>query len=215
MIVKKLTSTDTYQMMEVEKKAFIPPLQASKEKILYRLEKNHPYLGLYDSEKIVGTIAFRYGRFSPQFPSGIPRTADMYANLPNEKDPNVIFCYSLGIIPSYRQMSNALLLINSMLSTAKKNHPKLEYLLGEGRFPSYKGSMDYDQEKISHRQKCTVTIDKCLKENRPLTRGEMREDPLLAFYQKFVRMLPFELIPHFSSGDHPSGGHRLMMYRKL
>ena len=55
----KLGLKDLDRIVQVERAAFIPPIQATREKIQARLKKGHTYLGIEDSGKLIGTLACR------------------------------------------------------------------------------------------------------------------------------------------------------------
>jgi len=210
--VLRLNQNDLDRIVEVEKAAFIPPLQASRETIADRLNLNHVYLGLESNGKLIGTLAFRYARFSPKDLAIFPRTFDEFSNSPNAEQPNAIFGYSLGILPEYRGRST-LELMDRTCDFAKLN--SMEYVVAEGRCPSYNGSNEFSQETIMQNPEFKRIIDEAIAKGSLPSKKELLKDPNLAFYILFAKGKPLILIPDFNPEDTPSGGHRVILYKQL
>jgi len=208
----RLTQNDLDRILEVETGAFIPPLQASKETILKRLNLNHVYLGSELDGQLIGTLAFRYSTFSPEDLANFPRTFDEFANDPNTEQANAMFGYSLGFIPESRGRST-LELMDKATEFAKMN--SMEYVVAEGRCPSYNGSDEFPQEIIMQNPEFRKILDESITKGITPSKRDLLKDPNLAFYILFAKGEPLTLIPNFNPEDKPSGGHRILLYKKL
>jgi GNAT superfamily N-acetyltransferase len=207
--IEELSIDDLEKIMEVEERAFIPPLQASPETIAKRLKMDHTYLGLYLDNRLIGTLAFRESVFSPDDFQKFPETSEEFANNLNENNPNAIFVYSLGILPEYRGKAT-IELVNAAINMARERG--LDYVVGEGRFPSYNGS---NQEKIKQKAELKRTIDDAIKNKSMPPEKELLKDSTLAFYHRFGKVNFWKIILNFTPEDKSSGGHRLIIYKKL
>lgn len=210
---KRLGISDLDEIVEVERLAFIPLLQASKEKIKLRLQRDHIYLGLKNQGNLIGTLAYRYAHFSPQDKKSFPKTFNEFSNNPNEDNTNTIFGYSLGVIPEYRSRESTLELVNTALKLAQERG--MSYAVADGRCPSYNGSLQFEQEKILQNKIFKEAIDKWIKQQERPPLETLLKDPVLAFFHLFAKAGLLWLIPNFIPEDKPAGGHRVILYRKL
>ena len=210
--IVQLNICNLEKIIEVESGAFIPPLQASRQKIIKRLSLNHFYFGAEIDSNLVGTLAFRYSTFSLINRADFPRTFEEFVNHPNTERSNAILVYSLGILPEYRGKNSALKLLNEAFEFAKRSG--IEYVFGDGRCPSYNGSNDFPQERIEKSQEFKESIDECIAHGFNPSVKELLKDSTLAFYIKFVGLKPLKLIPNFIPEDKPAGGHRVILYKK-
>jgi len=195
---------DLERIVEVERAAFIPPLQASPEKITKRLSLGHVYLGLETDNKLVGTLAFKFSDFE------IPRTFYEFSDGPSKG--NAVFIYSLGILPEYRGR-NTLELIDSALKFSGMSG--MQYSVADGRMPSYNGSLEFHQERILQDPEFKKIIDGHITRGTTPSIEETKLDPNLAFLVRFVHGKPLKLIPNFMPEDKPSGGHRIILCKEL
>ncbi|MFZ5955676.1 MAG: GNAT family N-acetyltransferase [Nanoarchaeota archaeon] len=211
--IVKLGKGDLEKIFNVERKAFIPLIQASKEKICKRFNCGHVYLGANIDNLIVGTLAFRYGTFSPDDYSNFPNTFDKFANQLNSKNSNSIFVYSLGIIPDYRGGKLTKELINCVENYAKKEN--LNYIVGDGRCPSYNGSTIFEQENIRQNLEFKRTIDDYMAGGRIPVTKDLLKDSTLAFYHKLIGLDFLWIMQNFIPEDKPAGGYRVILYKQL
>jgi GNAT superfamily N-acetyltransferase len=209
-MIVKLTEADIEKILDVEKRAFIPPLQAERNVISNRLKMNHVYLGAQHNGELVGALAFRYGRFSSD---NFPKKFHEFADNPNAENPNAIFAYSLGIVPEHRNKGYALKLIESVRDCAKTNN--VCYIIGDGRCPSYEGSAEFEQEKIKQNIEFKNAIDEGIRKGILPKSQDLVKDSTLAFYHRFVKADFLFLIPDFIPEDKPAGGHRVIIGTKL
>ena len=208
----RLGKTDLNGILIVEKDSFIPPLQAKGEKILKRLETNHTYLGTFIHDKLIGTLAFRYDHFPKDF-SQIPTTFEDFSNRPNVINADSMFIYSFGILPSHRSLKNALDLIRAGFEIGRREGAR--YVIGDGRCPSYNGSLQFEQEKIIQNSRFKESLDKHIQKETIPSEKELSLDPVLAFYLKFIKLRPLLISPNFIPEDLPAGGKRVILYKQI
>ena len=216
--IDKLGKGNLAEIINVEKKAFIPPIQASKETIVGRLEKGHTYLGVYEGDHLVGTSAFRYVQFNPDLEEFVRRypSFEEYANSPNDKDVNGMVIYNLGVIPEYRGGRNASLLLSHAFSIAKDKG--LDYVIGDGRIPSYNGGYDYpSHERFERNPLIRETIDRSLKEGTLPDREILKKDPITGFYLLAIPNVKILGVTDekFCAEDRPTGGRKVIVYVDL
>lgn len=169
---------------------------------------NHIYLGAESNCVLIGTLAFRYGRFDP---ASFPKTAHQYADAPNDADPNAIFVYSLGVIPESRGNRHAINLIEASYKYARAQG--IQLLIGEGRFPSYNGSIEFPQEKRKKIPGFKEIIDRGIITGTLPSKQDLIQDSLLNFYSKCAVIDFLFLVANFCPEDKSTGGHRIFMRR--
>ena len=210
-VYRILDESDLEAIVEVEKKAFISELQEEEEIIKIRLRMNHTYVGAFEDEKLVGTLGFRYALFNPNEKEKFPKTCEKFANKPNENGANTIFVYTLGVIPEYRRLNLVLGLIQNSFDTARSQ--RAEFMVAEGRIPSYNGSL---HEKIKCKRDVKSAVDEALESKMDLpVLNKLLKDPLLGFYHRYVKVKFLWLIPHFTPEDIASGGYRIIFFKKI
>lgn len=208
-MILELSLNDIDEILNVERKAFIPALQATEESIRTRLTKGHIYLGVKDQEKLVGTMGLRFANFTPDFTDFLNKNPTFYeyANKENDVNANAIFIYNLGIIPEYRNCSNAKKLIRSVFELAKQKGMK--FLVGDSRIPSYNGSSENKPyENIEKNPLVHDAIESYFRTGILPPREIIRKDPVAGFY---LTIFPKSKVlgitnPNFCGGDNPSGG---------
>lgn len=208
---KILNESDLGAIIEVEKKAFVPELQASEEIIRKRLQMNHIYVGAIKNKKVVGTLGFRYAFFNQNDKDNFPSTCRDFANKPYESGANAMFVYTLGIIPTDRKLNLVLGLIQYSFDVARSQGAEL--MAAEGRIPSYNGSL---KENIKYKAEVKLVVDDALKSKVDFPAlDKLLKDPLLGFYRRYVKVDFLWLIPNFTPEDTASGGHRVIFYKEL
>ncbi|MCH7568642.1 MAG: GNAT family N-acetyltransferase [Nanoarchaeota archaeon] len=216
--VRKLDLSDLEGIINVEKRAFISQIQASRKKIAERINKGHIYLGAFSEESLVGTLALRFARFLPNFKDFINRNSSFhdYAESDNEDKANAVFVYSLGVIPEHRNASHAVKLIRNAVDIGREEG--MEFLVGDARVPSYNGSHNQIQyEEFDRNEKLHNAIDKYIRSGILPSRELIEQDSVAGFY---LRVFPtIEVLgitdEKFWEGDEPCGGHMLIEYSKL
>lgn len=136
----KAKESDIDRLVELENDSWVPELRASRETILKRLELEHIMLCVPDSKtkKFIGKICFSYNVFDPEKPQRFPETFSQFSSLPKHYH-NAAFVYDLDIKHNYRDGGRlARFLIKESIKRAKKD--RCEYIVADGRIPSYNGS---------------------------------------------------------------------------
>ncbi|MDP1694317.1 MAG: hypothetical protein Q8L34_02140 [Candidatus Woesearchaeota archaeon] len=218
--IKELKKTDLEDILRVETKAFIPPIQADKKVIGDRLNKNHIYLGAFiegNTDLLVGTVACRQDQFVPDFADFIVKhpNFEKWANRKSEPVANALFIYSLGVVPEYRNGLVAKALIGKALEVAQLQ--KKDFFVGDMRVPSYNGSCYPGFEKIKQNHYVKSVIDESLLCGKTMGIKELAQDPIVGFYLRILPRLRALGITDakFLEKDVPSGGRRVLVYQDL
>lgn len=214
----QLGESNLREIMNVEQRAFIPPIQTTEENIKQRLRMGHVYFGALVDGKLVGTFACRRGVFNPDFEDFMKRYPNFeeYADQPETGDKNAMIGYSLGVIPRNRnaQVSKKLLLtaIEFGLSSG------LDFLVGDGRIPSFNGSSEYPEfEKYEKDPALREAVDTHFRGGSLPSREIFERDPITGFYLRALPKLKvLGVTPSsFWPGDMPCGGHMVILYQKI
>jgi len=214
-IVRQLKGKDIAQILEVERRAFIPSIQATEEVIRERLNKEHIYLGVGEGIELTGTLAMRFARFTPNFADFVRRNPKFfhYAEKWNEQNANAVFIYSLGVVPEHRNGRSARSLLQGAFYIAKQRG--MDFLVGDARVPSYNGSTQNPQhEQFERNEELHRAIDNYFKTGRLPKRELMEQDHVIGFY---LTTFPQSRIlgitrENFWKGDEPCGGHMVIGY---
>jgi len=211
--VIQLSIENITQIMDVEKRAFIPTIQITEKNIRICLEMNHIFLGAFIGEKLIGTIALRYANFSPNDYENFPKTLKMYAEVPHDENPNTAFVHSLGIVPEHRNGYAAKYLIEGAIKKAKEDG--MSYIVGDSRCPSFNGSSEFQQERVLKNQEIHDAITAHLEGKAPLPDELMlSKDPVLGFYIKNGAKTLW-IIPGFFPEDEPCGQFVVIQYKEI
>lgn len=216
--IVRLENSDIESILEVERKAFIPSIKTTEENIRNRLNKEHIYLGVNAENKLIGTLALRFAHFVPNFSDFCRRNHSFfeYAEGDNEKDANAVFVYSIGVIPQYRNGTNAKKLLQSAFDAAKQN--SMDFIVGDARVPSYNGSnKNLQYEQFEKNDDLHKSIDEYFITGILPPRELIEQDPVAGFY---LKVSPESKIlgitdEKFWKGDDPCGGHMIIEYLKL
>ncbi len=210
-MILELNKEDIDRIIEVERRVFIPPLQATKKTILHRFNLNHMIYGAEVNGEIVGTVAFRYGIFSPSLHS-FPKSFQDYANQPSERG-NATFGYSFGFIPEYRSSVLPYKLAMSLIERSKRDG--IEHILAIGRCPSYNGSRQYAQEVVAQNLEVQNEIDRCIAQNKLPSKEILKRDPVMRFYIQLFNPEILGILQGFFPGDTPSGEFLILQYKNV
>lgn len=215
--VIRLGAGDLQNILYVEERAFIPSIRTHRKNIVKRLKEGHVYLGAEVDGKIVGTLACRFARFTPDFSDFKQRYPAFkeYAELPNEPDSNTVFVYSIGVLPDYRDGINAKNLLMNAHELSRGSG--MEFLVGDARVPSYDGSFNLPFEQFDKNPELRRAIDGFFRTQIIPARKLIEQDPVAGFY---LRVFPEGEIlgitnSDFWKGDEPCGGHMVIEYLKL
>jgi predicted N-acetyltransferase YhbS len=198
-------------ILQIECAAFIPELQATRDKILERIRTGSTYLlAELDGEK-VGTIAFRKAQFSENFNEFIkkyPTFQDYAEKISQNSESNAFFIYNLGVIPEKRNGIIAKHLITAAINIAKSDG--IRYIVGDGRIPSINGSSIHPQEHVKKNMNAQNHVNKEFIDYK-------KHDPVVGFYFKILPSLKVLGLTdsNFIPEDVPSDGRRLILYSEV
>jgi len=214
----RLYEGDMERILDVEGRAFIPSIKTTDEIIRRRLDKGHVYLGVESGKELVGTLALRFARFTPDFVDFCKRnpTFSEYAEKDNEQDANAVFIYSIGTTPQHRNGTNAKNLLKKAFEIAKQEG--MEFLVGDARIPSYNGSnQNLQYEQFSKNEELRKAIDEYFISGTLPKRELVEQDPIAGFYLRVFSEGEILGITDdkFWKGDEPCGGHMVIEYLKL
>ncbi len=216
--IVQLSLQDLDEIMQVEARAFIPLIQASREKVQERLQKEHIYLGVQVNTQLAGTFALRPAHFVPDIQKFLERypTFREYAELSDSEEENALFGYSLGILKQHRNFFNAKSLLESAINLAK--HLGKQFIVGDSRIPGYNGSCEFpDFEKFDKNPELHEAIDRYFATEQLPSRDLLMQDPVLGTY---LRINPKGKIlgitpPRFWQPDNPCNGQMVIIYLDL
>lgn len=201
----------------IERSAFIPAIQTTEIAIRRRLNMGHVYLGINEGADLVGTLAFGFSHFFPNFRNFCKKNPsfEAYAERINDPYANAIFVYSLGIIPRHRNGVGARKLIKRVLEIATNSG--MEFLVGDARIPSYNGSDNLPYEQFKKNDELHKAVDEYFRTGILPPRELIEQDPVAGFY---LRIFPEGKVlgitdSKFWQGDEPCGGHMVIEYLKL
>jgi len=226
-----LDAGDIAEIMALEKKVCIPLIQASEETILKRFARGNFMIGVRMNDALVGSLGFRYGNFSLDNRDEFTKNFREFST-PHEKPStyNAGFIYSVNVDPEHRTLAvhkgcakglratgiGKALFVNAI---KKMREDKCDFLVGDGRPTFYNGSHDFPHERYDQAPHLKDLLDKCAAghELTPGEGAEIMEYPIFRAYNKFVGG-GFEVawvIPGFFPSDTPTGGFRVILYKRL
>ncbi len=211
-IARYLTLNDLDRIVQIENDTWIPPLRASREKIKYRLENGHRYLG-YDVNGILTAMvgwSYQFIRSPQELPADFATFSSGKSVL---EESNVAFIYNVGVGRQFRKQGIGSKVVQEAFKKIFEDGVKEIYL--DGRCSSYNGSTEYpDIEYVEQQSEYKKRIDACMKEDKVPTVDDVMFDPTLRFYAR-LGFTPVRLSANFLSADKPSGGFRVIMYKKF
>jgi hypothetical protein len=204
---------DVDRIMELEVKAFDPQLRASRETVLARFALGHHMLVARltspdEGGRLVGQISFSYIRFSPEDPSDYPTTFKAHSHQPVPPDANAVCIYSLGVLPTARQV----VLVRDLIESAfgRGEAAGLLHAVADGQLPSFNGNA-----QVRARPETRRMIERFLESGSLPDDEEFLHDPALAMYRRLTGCRFLRLFPDFIPSDSASGGWRVLLYRPL
>ncbi len=210
-MITKLGKEHLESIIYLERNSWIPFAQADKETILKRFGLGHIMIGVLEDDELTGMISFSYSNFSPDDYEKFPKGFGEFSSQEPSENYNSAFIYNLSILPKERGRYYAQMLIREALETARNKG--CEYAVADGRCPSYNGSSGFEQENVKQRIEFKEAIDRYLGGGPFPEKEELLKDPTLAFYHRFGEFL--WIMPDFLPEDKPSGGIRVIIYKKL
>jgi hypothetical protein len=209
-MIIRMSLHDVEKILDVEKHSFTKDISANQETIEKRLNMGHTYLCYEQNGIAIATLAFRYAKFNHLNINEFPQTFHEYADGPNDQEPNAMFIYSLGVKTQFRNGITARILIRSAITEAKNKN--IEFMVGDGRCPSYNGSKE---EGIAQNTHFREIIDQNILSGSIPSEKEITEDPTMAFYKRVTGCSFLWILSDFIPSDEASGGFRIIMYKRM
>lgn len=208
---------DVERIADLERRSFIPELQATAEVMRQRFELGHEMFGLEEDGQLVGLQAIAYTRFSPDDFDSFPKTEQDFGLQPTATNYNAIFLYNFEIAPGSRGKLRSAVLFDHIIAYARAKG--CQYIVGSGRVPSYAGSDPrHSQESFAQSPEVRQAIDRYFTTGIYPDSEVLLRDPLLGLYHRLGRDLGFTfhwVMRDFAPYDQASGGLRVIIYGRL
>lgn len=210
--------TDNYAMMDeseidriyaLEKEAWVPELQASKETILTRLRNGHNLLAVKKHNELLGMIGWCYSEFSIQKGlANFPRKFSDFSASKNctNRDVQSAFIYNVGVKATFRQGGTGSLLLQRAFEKIRADG--IHHVFVDSRLPSYNGSQTDSRENVKQIPEFKEVIDRYFLSNQFPNEREFALDPSIRFYMK-NGFKPWLILKDFIQ-DHPSNNMRVI-----
>jgi len=208
--ISLLNETAINTIQALESASWPTGLAADVSKISWRFNAEHFMLGGWHKNNLIGLACWRLGWLDTSTPESFPDSFLKFSNSRNDQVFNAAFVYNLCIHPNARGSKLVRLLIKSVLSHAKAL--KCQYLVGDGRCPSYNGSI---AENIAEEITFKNAINSARLSGQRITKNNCLYDPVLRFYHKTLDCEFLWVMPEFIPEDTSSGGYRVIFYKEL
>jgi SAM-dependent methyltransferase len=154
-------------------------------------------------------------RFDPHDREHFPSTFEGFANVPTDEstEANAIAVYDFDANKEIRDYARTSGFLKEVFGFFRRSG--FRYVVGDGRMPSYAGSVGSSEERINRSDRFRNTIDMYFRGGPYPSDEEFCADPLLAFYRKVTGCGFWDIRQEFISGDAPSGGMRTILVRDL
>jgi glyoxylase-like metal-dependent hydrolase (beta-lactamase superfamily II)/GNAT superfamily N-acetyltransferase len=197
----------------LEKDIWIPELQASREVIQERLLHGHRLLTIKENTGFAGMLGWCYSPFSIEAGhDGFPRNFMQFSNCQscNAKMARSAFIYNLGVKPAARRKGTGSQLLQEAFEQIRKEGISQVFI--DSRLPSYNGSTQHAQEKVSRNQAFREAVDRYFSTGRLSVPEDqiLLLDPAVSFYMK-NGLVPWLILRDFIR-DEPSGNMRIICY---
>lgn len=206
--LEALGPDDLDRIMELERRAFEPEIQAHPDTVLRRFAAGHRMLGMNDDGRLLGTIGFSAIKLSDDDLSGLPCNFKEYSTQPVPADPDTVCIYSLGVEPAARGLSFARTLIDGAFDDGRQRG--FRAVIADGPIPSFAGNM-----QVRPRPEVRKMIERYLATGVFPEQSEFLRDPVLALYSRLTGCRFLRLLPDFLPEDEGSGGWRVLLHRYL
>lgn len=209
-----LSESDINWICELEKDAWIPELQASRETILERLRSGHKMIALGNDNKLLGMISWRYDGFSiKDDPSKFPQDFDEFSLKKSASKPEArsAFIYNLGVRASARKQGVGSSLLQGAFETIRNDD--IEQVFVDSRIPSYRGSNHGEFENVSPANEFAETVNNYFSQSFISEKKKLLVDPILRFY--IANGFRPWLIKNEFIRDESSGNIRIICYINL
>lgn len=204
---------DADQILVMERRAFVPPMQIGEAALWHRFDLGHTMIGLREHGQLVAMISFSLARFSPDDFAAFPKSFQAFSTLPVPINPNAMFIYNLEVATHGRGRGIVYLLFREAFALGKQLG--CTYAVGDGRISAYRGSSRHQQEKVDPKPELKRAIDRYLSGGPFPSKQEFLLDPTLALYHRLTDCQFLWIIPNFASEDTAAGGIRVIVYGEL
>ncbi len=205
--IKQLHKGDISDIMELENASWICGVKAMDEVFLNRLRMGHIFLGARINGELMAMTCFSYTYVGSITPENLPKSFVEFSSVPYTGNCNVAFGYSLSVHPKARGSNVLVRLLRA--TSARANSDGCNYLIGDGRCPSYNGSLVLP-DKIEHSPIFKNAIDRYMDTGEYPADSEIICDPLLRCLYRYWKCEFIAIFPDFFPTDIPSGGFRVM-----
>ena len=209
-----LSESDINKICELEKKAWIPELRATKETNLKRLRSGHKMLALGKDNKLIGMISWRYDEFSiKDDPNKFPQDFIGFSlkESAHKSKARSAFIYNLGVKGSARKQGVGSSLLQWAFETIRRDG--IEQVFVDSRIPSYRGSNYGEFENVTPANEFAETVNSYFSQHFIYEKEKLLVDPILRFYTT-NGFRPW-LIKNEFIQDDSSGNIRIICYINL
>jgi len=209
-----LTSADASRIVDLERRCFIGPLQASEATIRRRFELVHTMLGGTLDGQLVAMIAFCLADIDPFQKETYPASETEFCLQPQAAAPRCLVVYNLEVDPAHRRQDLPLQLLQEAMRRAKSLG--IRHSIGNARIPTYSGSDPAtSQERFPMVPAVRQAVDRLLTSESPADQADLLLDPVLHLYHRLTGCDFIQALADYAPADLASGGHRVIVYRDL
>lgn len=206
-----LGPTDVDRIVELERRCFIPPLQADSATLFKRFAAGHQMVGIEVAGRLSALVGYYYTMLDPEHLDNLPASETEFCLVPSQPRGNALVVYNLEVSPEQRGLEYPRLLLNFALREAKQLGAV--HAFGNARLPSYAGSDPrFRQELIVPNPLLRSAIDAYLECGRFPDASVLDQDPRLGLYRALTGCTFLKLLPDFAPYDTASGGMRLIVH---
>lgn len=212
--VKQLSPADADQVVDLERRSFIPSLQAQRETVLKRFKLGHRMIGACRNGHLIGLACYSYGTLNPADIRTLPKSEKELClqNVPCEYD--TVFLYNLELDPSHRGGSLWRRLVTTALIQARTD--RCRHGVANVRVVSYAGGDPrYPQDRGTHKPDVREAIDAYLAGGPFPDETILEQDPLLGLYHRVPGCRFLWIVPNYAPDDLATGGIRIILYFDL
>ena len=211
--VSRLGYEDIPRIISLENASWIPSLRADDNTLYERISQGHVFFGAEVEGQLVALLSSRLGWFTPEDLTDFPKTFSEYASGFSPDFSNTGFVYNLNVDHKVRGRGIARVLMAIAQDEARKVGCK--YIVGDGRCPSYNGSMSDEVEFIKQNPRFKEALNIGVATGSLPSIADLLLDPVLRFYFRRLQCTFVKLIPRFIPSDVASGGHRVIFYKQI
>lgn len=195
----RLRVEDMERIAELERRSFVPALQAAADDIARRFAAGHTMLGMEAEGRLIALLAYYYHHFDLDHPQTYPRTLAELTERVSVDEPDALYLYNLEVDPSQRGRGCARRMLRHAFVSAARDG--CVQGVANCRVPSY-----------PRRPRLRAAIDHYLEGGRFPEQSVLCTDPTLALYHRITGCRFVEILPDFAPQDHETGGLRVIAH---